>query len=121
MLFLLTSLEFVELIYRIQTSKNYSFLSLNKQMFLFVKTKYFCYSLLDLNIEAFLLCLNRLLVGHKEYLILLAIIISLVLSGVFSAPSILGIRNNHIAAGLAIKVDRFLTTGTRGYLVSVLF
>jgi hypothetical protein len=74
-----------------------------------------------LGIKAFLLCFNRLLVGYKKYLVLLAIIISPVLSGVFSASSILGIRNSHVIVGLAIKVDRFLIIGIRGYLVSVLF
>jgi hypothetical protein len=121
MFFLLISLEFVELIYRIQTSKNYFFLLLNKQIFLFVKTKYLCYSLLDLNIKAFFLYLDRLLVGYKKYLVFFAIIISLVLLGVFSISSILGIRNSYITAGLVIKIDRFLITSIRDYLVSVLF
>jgi hypothetical protein len=111
MFFLLISLEFVKLIYRIQTSKNYSFLSFNKQIFLFVKTKYFCYSFLDLSIKVFFLYLDRLLIGYKRYLVPLAIIIGFVLSGVFSILSILGIRNNHAIIGLTIKVNRFLITG----------
>jgi hypothetical protein len=81
-------------------------------MFLFVKTKYLYYNLLDLSIKIFLLLLylNRLLVGYRKYLIPLAIIISLVLSGVFNIPSILGIRNNYATIGLAIKINRFLIT-----------
>jgi hypothetical protein len=90
-------------------------------MFLFVKTKYRRYNLLDLGIKAFFLYLNRLLIRYRGHLVPLAIIINLMLSGVFSVPSILGIRNNYAAAGLPIKVDRFLITGTRGYLVSVPF
>jgi hypothetical protein len=69
----------------------------------------------------FFLYLDRLLVKYRGYLVPLAIITSLVLSGVFSALSILGIRNNYIAAGLAIKINRFLIIGTRGYLVSMPF
>jgi hypothetical protein len=94
---------------------------LNKQTFLFVKTKYLRYSLLDLGVKTFLLYLDGLLVGYKGYLVLFVIITSLVLPGIFNVPSILGIRNSYTAAGLAIKVDRFLTTGTQGYLVSMLF
>jgi hypothetical protein len=88
---------------------------------LFVKTKYLCYSFFDLSIKIFFLYLDRLLVRYKKYLVSLAIIIGLVLSSAFGAPSILGIRNSHIAAGLVIKVDRFFITGIRGYLVSMLF
>jgi hypothetical protein len=73
-------------------------------MFLFVKTKYFRYSFLDLGIKIFLLCLNRLLIGHKKYLVPLTIITNLVLSG-------FRIRNSYVIAGLAIKVDRFLIIG----------
>jgi hypothetical protein len=58
----------------------------------------------------FFLYLDRLLVGYKEYFVPFAIIISLVLPGIFSVPSILRIRNSYISAGLAIKVDRFLIT-----------
>jgi hypothetical protein len=89
-------------------------------MFLFVKTKYFCYNLLDLGIEVFLLYLDRLLVGYKKHLVFFAIITSLVLLGVFSVPSILGIRNSHTITGFAVKINRFFTTGIRGYLVSIL-
>jgi hypothetical protein len=121
MFFLLISLEFVEFIYRIQTNKNHLFLLFNKQIFLFIKTKYFCYNLFDLNIKIFFLYLDRLLIGYKKYFVPLAIIISLILSGVFSIPSILGIKNNHIAAGLTIKINRFLITNTRGYLIYILF
>jgi hypothetical protein len=56
------------------------------------------------------LCLDRLLVEHRKYLVPLTIIASLVLIGVFNITSILGIRNNYISARLAIKVDRFFVT-----------
>jgi hypothetical protein len=121
MFFLFISLEFVEFIYRIQTSKNYSFFLFNKQTFLFVKTKYLRYNLLDLDIKIFFLYLDKLLVGYKKYLVSLVIIISLILLGIFNILNILGIRNNYIVVGFVIKVDRFLITGIRGYLVSVLF
>jgi hypothetical protein len=67
------------------------------------------------------LYLNKLLIGYKKYLVPLVIIISLVLLGIFSILNILRIRNNYIAAGLAIKVNKFLITSTRGYLVFILF
>jgi hypothetical protein len=79
-------------------------------MFLLVKAKYFCYSLLDLGIKVFLLCLDRLLIGNKGYLVPLTIIIGLVLSSAFGIPSILGIRNSYIIAGFIIEVNRFFTT-----------
>jgi hypothetical protein len=100
-------LELVELIYRIQTSKNYSFLSLNRQSLLFIKAKYLRYSLFNLGIKMFFLCLDRLLVGYKKYLVPLTIVTSLILTGVFGTTSILGIRNSHASARLAVKVDRF--------------
>jgi hypothetical protein len=59
----------------------------------------------------FFLCFNKLLVGYKKYLVLFAIIISLVLLGVFNILNILRIRNSYIIAGLVIKIDRFLITG----------
>jgi hypothetical protein len=119
--FLFASFEFVELVYRIQTSKNYSFLLLNEQIFLFIKTKYFCHSFFDLSVKIFFLYLDRLLVGYKGYLVFLAIIASLVLTNTLSITSILGIRNNHAITRLVIKINRFLITSIRGYLVSVLF
>jgi hypothetical protein len=80
----------------------------NKQIFLFIKAKYFCYSFFNLNIEVFLLCFNRLLVRYKKYFIPLAIIISFVLTGIFNITGILRIRDSYIATRLAVKVDRFL-------------
>jgi hypothetical protein len=59
----------------------------------------------------FFLCFNKLLVGYKKYLVFFAIIISLVLLGVFNILNILRIRNSYIIAGLVIKIDRFLITG----------
>jgi hypothetical protein len=106
MFFLFTSFELVEFIYRIQTNKNYSFLSLNKQSFLFVKAKYFRYSFFDLGVKTLFLYLDRLLVRYKKHLVLLTIIASLVLTGVFGITSILGIKDNYAIARLAIKVDR---------------
>jgi hypothetical protein len=120
MFFLLMSFELVELVYRIQTSKNYFFLLLNKQTFLFVKTKYFRYSLFDLSIKIFFLYLDRLLVRYKKYFVFLTIIAGFVLIGILGITSILRIRNSYIIAGLIIKVNRFLITNTWGYLVSVL-
>jgi hypothetical protein len=79
-------------------------------MFLLVKAKYLCYSLLDLSIKAFFLYLDRLLVRNKKYFIPLVIIISLVLSSIFSVPNILGIRNSYVTAGFTIKVNRFFIT-----------
>jgi hypothetical protein len=75
-------------------------------LLLFVKTKYFCYNLFNLNIKIFFLYLDRLLVGYRKYFISLAIIASLVLTSIFGITSILGIRNNYISARLAIKIDR---------------
>jgi hypothetical protein len=118
---LLASFKLVKLVYRIQTSKNYSFFLLDKQVFLLIKTKYFCYSFFDLGIQIFFLYLDRLLVGYKKHLVSFIIIVGLVLTNAFSIASILGIRNNHATARLAIKVNRFLITGTWGYFVSVSF
>jgi hypothetical protein len=106
MFFLFTGLELVELIHKIQTSKNYSFLSLNKQSLLFVKTKYFRYSLFNLGVETFFLCLDGLLVGYKKYFVSLTIIASLVLTSIFGITSILGIGNSYASARLTVKVDR---------------
>ena len=75
-------------------------------MFLFIKTKYLRYSLFNLGVKIFFLCLDRLLVGYRKYLVPLTIIASLVLSGVFGTASILGIRNSYISARLTVKVDR---------------
>jgi hypothetical protein len=107
MFFLFAGLELIELIYRIQTSENYSFLSLNKQSLLFVKAKYLRYNLFNLSIEIFFLCLDRLLVGRRKYLVPLMIIAGLILIGAFGITSILGIRNNYILARLAVKINRF--------------
>jgi hypothetical protein len=117
---LLISFEFVEFIYRIQTNKNHFFLLFNKQVFLFVKAKYFCYSFFNLSIKIFFLYLDRLLVGYKKYFVSLVVITSLILTGILGITSILRIRNSYIIAGLIIKVNRFLITNTWGYLVSVL-
>jgi hypothetical protein len=68
----------------------------------------------------FFLYLDRLLIGYKRYLVPFVIIINLILSGVFGVSSILGIRNSYAIVGLAIKVNRFLIIGTRGYLVFIL-
>jgi hypothetical protein len=97
------------------------FLLFNKQTFLFVKAKYLCYSFFDLSVKTFLLYLDRLLVKYKKYLVPLAIIAGLVLTGVFGTASIFRIRDNYAAARLTIKVNRFLITSTQGYLVSILF
>jgi hypothetical protein len=78
---------------------------------LLIKTKYFCYSFLDLSIKAFLLYLDRLLVRYRKYLVPLVIIISLVLSSIFGILGILRIRNNHVTIGFTIEVNRFFTTG----------
>jgi hypothetical protein len=115
------SFELVELVYRIQTSKNYFFLLLNKQTFLFVKTKYFRYSLFDLSIKIFFLYLDRLLVRYKKYFVFLTIIAGFVLIGILGITSILRIGDSYIVARFIIKVNRFLITGIRNYLVSVLF
>jgi hypothetical protein len=90
-------------------------------VFLFVKAKYFCYSLFDLSIEIYLLCFNRLLVGRRGYFVFLAIVAGLVLTGIFRVVSILGIGNRYIITRLTIEINRFLITGARGHLVSVLF
>jgi hypothetical protein len=111
MFFLLISLELVEFVYRIQTSKDHSFLLFNKQVFLFVKTKYFYYSFFNLNIEMFFLYLDRLLIGYKKYFVSLTIIASLVLISILGITGILGIGNNYITTILAVKVDGFLITG----------
>jgi hypothetical protein len=79
---------------------------LNKQSLLFVKAKYLCYSLFNLGVEIFFLCLDRLLVRHKKYFVSLAIVASLVLTSIFGITSILGIRDSYVSARLAVKVDR---------------
>jgi hypothetical protein len=89
-------------------------------MFLFIKTEYLRYSFFNLGIKTFFLCLDRLLVKYKKYLVPLAIIIGFVLTGALSITSILRVRDNYIAVRLAVKIDRFLITGIRGYLVSIL-
>jgi hypothetical protein len=76
-------------------------------LFLFVKAKYFRYSLFNLSIKTFFLYLDKLPVGYRKYLVLLMIIASLVLIDIFGIASILGIGNNYISARLIIKVDRF--------------
>jgi hypothetical protein len=113
------SFELVEFVYRIQTNKNFFFL-LNKQTFLFIKTKYFCYSFFDLGIKIFFLYLDRLLVRYRKYLVSLAIIIGLVLASIFGIVGILRIGNNHVIARLVIKINRLLITSIQGYLVSML-
>jgi hypothetical protein len=107
MFLLFVGLELVELIHRIQTSKNYSFFLFNKQSFLFVKAKYFRYNFFNLSIEIFFLYLDGLLVGHRKHLVPLIIIASLVLTSVFGITSILRIGNNHVSARLTIKINRF--------------
>jgi hypothetical protein len=121
MFVLLASFELVKLIYRIQASENYSFLLFNKQMFLFIKAKYFYYSFFNLSIEIFFLYLDKLLIRYKRYLVSLIVIAGLVLTSILRVASILGIRDNYIAARLIIKVNRFLAINTRDYLVSILF
>jgi hypothetical protein len=78
-------------------------------MFLFIKTKYLCYSLFNLGIETFFLCLNRLLIRQKKYLVLLAIVISFVLSSALGILSILGVGDNYTIIRLTIKINRLLT------------
>jgi uncharacterized membrane protein len=90
-------------------------------VFLFVKAKYLCYNLFDLSVEIFFLYLDRLLVGYKKYLVSLAIIAGFVLTSILRVASVLRIRNHHATIRLTIEINRFLITGTRGYLVSVLF
>jgi hypothetical protein len=107
------SFELVKLVHRIQTSKDHSFLSLNKQMFLFVKTKYLCYNFFDLSIEIFFLCLDRLLIERKEYFVPLTVVTGLVLTGALGITSVLRIGNNHATARLAVEVNGFLIAGTR--------
>jgi hypothetical protein len=121
MFFLFTSLELVKFIYRIQTNKNYFFLLLNKQTLLFVKTEYFCYSFFDLGIELFFLCLDRLLVRYRKYFVFFIIIAGFVLTSILGITSILRIRDSYIIATFAIKINGFLITNTRNYLVSILF
>jgi hypothetical protein len=87
---------------------------------LLVKTKYFCYSFFNLNIEIFFLYLDRLLVRQRKYLVFLAIIIGFVLSSIFSVLGILRIGDSYIIIRLTIEVNGFLITNIRGYLVSVL-
>jgi hypothetical protein len=108
--FLLISFKLVELIYRIQTSKNYSFLLLNEQVFLFVKAKYLRYNFFDLSIKIFFLYLDGLLVRYKRHFVLFAIVIYLVLTGALSITGILGIRDSYVIARLAIEVNGFLIT-----------
>jgi hypothetical protein len=67
----------------------------------------------------FFLCFDRLLIGYKRYFVFLSIVIRFVLSNILNITSILGIRNNHAIIRLAVKVNRFLIIGIRGYLVSV--
>jgi hypothetical protein len=90
-------------------------------MFLFVKAKYFCYSLFDLSVETFFLYLNRLPVRHKKHFVSLTIVVGLVLAGALGVTGIFRIRDNHVVARLAVKTNRFLITGTRDYLVSMPF
>jgi hypothetical protein len=116
---LFAGLELVELIYGIQTNENYFFLSLNKQSLLFVKAKYFRYSLFNLGVEIFFLCLDGLLVRYKKHFVPLAIIASLVLTGAFGTTSILRIRDSYVSARLIIKVNGFFVVSIWGYLVSV--
>jgi hypothetical protein len=68
----------------------------------------------------FFLYLDRLLVGCRRYLISLAIIASFVLTNALGIINIIGIRDSYTTARLAIKINRFLTAGTRGYLVSII-
>jgi hypothetical protein len=90
-------------------------------MFLFIKAKYFYYSFFNLSIEIFFLYLDKLLIRYKRYLVSLIVIAGLVLTSILRVASILGIRDNYIAARLIIKVNRFLAINTRDYLVSILF
>jgi hypothetical protein len=87
------------------------FFSFNKLMFLFIKTKYFCYSFFDLGIEMFFLYFDRLLVEYKKLFLFLLIIARFILSSILSITDIFGIRNSYIAARLTVKINRFLITG----------
>jgi hypothetical protein len=64
---------------------------------------------------------NRLLIGHKKYLVFFSIIIGFVLSSILGITSILRIRNSYIIIRLIIKINRFLITSIRGYPVFMLF
>jgi hypothetical protein len=79
-------------------------------MFLFIKTKYFRHSFFDLGIKAFFLCLDRLLIRQKKYLVFLIIIISLILTNIFSITSIFRIRNSYAITRLAAKINRLFIT-----------
>jgi hypothetical protein len=47
------------------------------------------------------------------------IIVGFVLTNAFGTTNILGIGNSYITVMLVVKINRFLITGIRGYLVSV--
>jgi hypothetical protein len=74
-------------------------------LFLFVKTKYFCYSLFDLSIKIFFLYLDRFLIRYKKHLVPFTIVVGLVLISIFNITSILGIRNSYVIAKLAIEIN----------------
>jgi hypothetical protein len=104
------SLKLIEFIYRIQINKNYFFLLFNKQVFLFVKTKYFRYSFFNLSIKIFFLYLDRLLVRYRKYFVSFIIIASLILINIFGITSILRIRNSYIIIRLVVEINRLLIT-----------
>jgi hypothetical protein len=56
----------------------------------------------------FFLCLDRLLVRQRKYLVPLIIIIGLVLTSVLGATSVFRIGDSYITARLIIEVNRFL-------------
>jgi hypothetical protein len=72
-----------------------------------------------LGIKIFFLCLDRLLIGRRKYFDPLTIVIGFVLTSALGVTSIFRVGDSYITARLVIKVNRFLITGTRGYLVSV--
>jgi hypothetical protein len=47
------------------------------------------------------------------------IVIGFVLTSALSITSIFRIRDSYITARLTVEINRFLTTSTRGYLVSM--
>jgi hypothetical protein len=67
------------------------------------------------------LCLDRLLVRYRKYFVFFIIIAGFVLTSILGITSILRIRDSYIIATFAIKINGFLITNTRNYLVSILF
>jgi hypothetical protein len=67
----------------------------------------------------FFLCLDRLLVRHRRYLVFLAIVAGLVRTNALGITNILGIGDNHAVVRLVVKINGFLIAGIQGYLISV--